>query len=76
METNCAVHFANFSLAVFEILNQHNLNIICSFISRYIDDILALNTIILNKIHIFLNNFYKPLNLNLIQNKPITLQYI
>jgi hypothetical protein len=70
MRTNYTVHFANLSLAVFKIHNKQTLNLYCSFISRYIDNILTITVLsILETSQLFLN-FYKLLNLNLISNIP------
>jgi hypothetical protein len=68
MSTNCVVHFANLSLAAFEILNKKALDTYCPFMSRYIDDILTISTMLLLETANFLIDFYKPLNLNLIPN--------
>jgi hypothetical protein len=70
MGTNCAVHFANLSLAAFKILNKKALDTYCPFMSRYIDDILTISAMSLSKTANFLIDFYKPLNLNLISNIP------
>jgi hypothetical protein len=70
MGTNCAVHFANLSLAAFQILNKKALDTYCPFMSRYIDDILTISAIPLTETANFLIDFYKPLNLNLIPNTP------
>jgi hypothetical protein len=70
MSTNCAVHFANLSLAVFKILNKQILNLYCLFMSRYIGDILTVTALFLTETSQFLIEFYKPLNLNLIPNTP------
>jgi hypothetical protein len=45
MRTNCVVHFANLSLAAFEIYNKKTLNLYCFFMSRYIDDILTVTAL-------------------------------
>jgi hypothetical protein len=68
--TNCVVHFTNLSLAVFEILNKKALDTYCSFMSRYIDDILTISAMTITETTNFLVDFYKPLNLNLIPNTP------
>jgi hypothetical protein len=70
MGTNCTVHFANLSLAAFEILNKKALDTYYSFMSRYIDDILTISAIFLTETANFLIDFYKPLILNLIPNIP------
>jgi hypothetical protein len=70
MGINCAVHFANLSLATFEILNKKALDTYCPFMFRYIDDILTISAIPLSETANFLIDFYKPLNLNLIPNTP------
>jgi hypothetical protein len=43
METNCAVYFTNLALGAFEINNKQTLNLYCSFMYRYIDDILTIS---------------------------------
>jgi hypothetical protein len=70
MDTNCTVHFANLSLAAFEILNKKVLDTYCPFMFRYIDDILTISTMTILETANFLIDFYKPLNLNLIPNIP------
>jgi hypothetical protein len=70
MRTNYAVHFANLSLAVFEIQNKQTLNIYYLFMSKYIDDILTITALSIPKTTQLLVEFYKPLNLNLISNIP------
>jgi hypothetical protein len=70
MSTNCAVHFANLFLVAFEIHNKKALDTYCSFMSRYIDNILTILAIIIIETSNFLIDFYKLLNLNLIPNIP------
>jgi hypothetical protein len=70
MRTNCTIHFTNLSLVAFKIQNKKILNLYCSFMSRYIDDILTVTTLSIPKTLQLLKNFYKPLNLNLIPNIP------
>jgi hypothetical protein len=70
MRTNCAVHFANFSLTAFEIHNKQTLNLYCPFMSRYIDNILIITVLSIPETFQLFSNFYKPLNLNLIPNIP------
>jgi hypothetical protein len=70
MGTNCVVHFANLSLAAFEIHNKKALDIYYPFMSRYIDDILTISAMTITETSNFLIDFYKLLNLNLIPNIP------
>jgi hypothetical protein len=68
MRTNCVVYFANLSLTVFEIYNKQTLNLYCSFILRYINDILTVIALFILETTQLLVEFYKLLNLNLILN--------
>jgi hypothetical protein len=70
MGINCVVYFINLSLAAFKIQNKKTLNLYCSFMFRYIDDILIVTVLSILKTSQLLKDFYKPLNLNLISNIP------
>jgi hypothetical protein len=70
MGTNCTIYFTNLSLTVFKSHNKQTLNLYCSFMLRYIDDILTVTVLSILETTQLLVEFYKPLDLNLIPNIP------